>query len=100
VAARILASVVGLLALAEAVLVAAGMVSERDPEFERGTSPTWTVVLQETLGAITLLVLVVLAYQLPRVARGRRLGTALALLLSALVLGVFWWFSIVLERAS
>ena len=99
-AARIIAGLIGLVALAEGAIVAIGMVKYRDPEFERGTSPTWTVVMQETVGAITLVTLAVLLMRLPQLGRGRRVAGILGLFLCALFLGAFWVYALALQRAS
>jgi L-asparagine transporter-like permease len=100
VVVRIIAGLIGFVALAEGAIVAIGMVKYRDPEFERGTSPTWTVVMQETAGAITLITLAVLLTRLPQFARRRRVGGTLGLSLWVLILGAVWVYALILQRAS
>jgi hypothetical protein len=95
-----IAVVLALIAAAQIVLVAVGMVSGSNPHFDKGTSPHQSVVTQEALGAVTLGVLVLLLSQLPSLAKGRRLALAAMLWLGSLGLMAAWLLALGVERAS
>jgi hypothetical protein len=75
-------------AAALAVYVGVGMSLNADPEFEKGVSPTSTVITQEVLGAIAIAVLVLTLYCVTRAWRGNDAGPLLILFPVGLVLAV------------
>jgi hypothetical protein len=94
------ASLVGLVATTVGALVVAGMVSGADPQFERGRSPTSSVITQEVAGVLTLTALLAVLVRVPALARGQRVVSTLARLLLALLLGGAWLLTFAAERAS
>ena len=91
---------IAVLIVAAATAVVLGMIAGADPEFDRGRSPTWTVIAQEAVGALTLLILGTTALELPSVARGKG-WRQLALLTCLSAVSLFaWWIFLLLERAS
>jgi hypothetical protein len=69
-----------------------------NPEFDRGRSPTSSVVAQELIGL--LFAAGASAVELARVLRGKA-GTRLPrLLISVVLLAVVWWIAYAFERAS
>lgn len=99
-ARRLSVGVIAVLLAAATAAVVLGMIAGADPEFDRGRSPTWTVIGQEAVGALTLLVLGTTALELTSVARGKGWRQlALFMFLSAASLFA-WWVFLLLERAS
>jgi hypothetical protein len=96
-----IAATAGLAVTAIGVVVAAGMVTNADPDFERGRSPIWTVIVQEAVGAATLVVLALTLRELLGVIRGGSSGRrALMLFPVALGLAAVWWVALLAQRAS
>jgi hypothetical protein len=76
-----------------AALVIYGMAIGANPEFDRGRSPTSSVVAQELIGLLTLFAAGASAVELARVLRGKA-GTRLPrLLISVVLLAVVWWIA-------
>lgn len=97
---KLTVGVIGLIVAAVAAYVAVGMIRGANPNFSRGRSPTWSVVVQELAGAMTLAALAITASGLVDVARGKHARRTLILLLVGLVLAFVWWFALFVERAS
>jgi len=87
------------LLLVGGAVVVLGMAAGLDPEFDKGRSPIKLVVLQEALGAMTLLTLAATARRLPAFAREER-GFPAGLLGAAILLALTWLVAYALERAS
>ena len=94
------AAVIGIVVVAIAVFVVVWMVRGADPNFSKGRSPTSSVIIQEVVGAMTLVALFGVVVGCVSVARGNHLRRLLIPLSIALVLFVGWWFSYLAERAS
>ena len=75
--------------------VVAGMVDGAPRTFDRGTSSVGSVVLQEALGGVTVLCLLATL-----VFAARRLPRAIPTFSVGALIGVFWLFAWVSERAS
>ena len=81
-------------------LVIYGMVVGAAPNFDRGRSPTSSVVTQEIVGLLTLIALGTSVFELIAVARGKGASHLLRLLLATVVLAVVWLLAYAFERAS
>ena len=75
--------------------VVAGMVDGAPRTFDRGTSSVKSVVLQEALGGVTVLCLLVTL-----VFAVRRLPKAITMFSAGVVMGVIWLVAFLSERAS
>ncbi|MBA3733707.1 MAG: hypothetical protein H0W90_00690 [Actinobacteria bacterium] len=90
----------GLLIAVVTVIVAVGMIDGANPQFSRGRSPTWSVVVQETLGIVTLAALGSTAVALVALARRRRARRFFIFLPLSLALAFGWWVALFVERVS
>jgi hypothetical protein len=97
---KVALGVIALAVAAVAWVVIVGMVRGANPEFSRGCSSTSSVVVQETVGVLTLATLAAAALGLVAVARGQPSGRLLVMLPIGLLLAVVWWFALAVERAS
>jgi len=75
--------------------VVAGMVDGAPRTFDRGTSSVKSVVVQEALGGVTVLCLLVAL-----VFAVRRLPKAITMFSAGVVMGVIWLVAFLSERAS
>jgi hypothetical protein len=91
---------IGIVVVAIAAVVVAGMVKGADPQFSKGRSSTASVVTQEVVGAVALVALFGTVIGCVSVARGNRLRRLLLPLSVGLVLAVFWLVTYAAERAS
>ena len=91
---------IGLVTVAVATYVVIGMVDGVNPQFSRGRSSTFSVVVQESIGVLAVATLGAAASRLIAVARGKYPGRLFILLPVGLVLAVVWWFALAVERAS
>lgn len=97
---RLIATVISILVAAVAALVLVGMIDGADPNFSKGRSSTWSVIIQEVVGGFALLALGVAIIGCIAVARGKRVGLPLITLVIAFVLVVVWLFTYAGERTS
>ena len=88
------------LLVAVGVLVIYGMAIGANPDFDRGRSPTSSVVAQELIGVLTVLAVGATAVELIRVVRGKTARPLPRLLLAVVLLAVVWWIAYAFERAS
>ena len=99
-ARKLLIALSALLLVAAAVLVIHGMATGANPEFDRGRSPTSSVVAQEVIGLLTLFAVGAGAVELVRVVRGKAVSHLPRLLLIVTLLALVWWIAYAFERAS
>ena len=97
---KLVAAGCGIVVVAIAVVVIAGMVSGADPNFSKGRSTTASVVTQEVLGAVTLVALFGAVIGCVRLARGGDVRLSLIPFSIGLLLAFFWFVSYIAERAS
>jgi hypothetical protein len=90
----------GAVAAALAVCVGIGMSQNADPHFEKGVSPTSTVITQEVIGAVAIAVLTLTLYRVVRAWRGKDARSLLILFPAGLVLVLAWGFALLVQRAS
>jgi hypothetical protein len=100
VARRVAAGVVVVIAAALGLYVAVGMAENSDRQFSRGVSSTDSVVVQEVVGALTLVALVLSVHQAARLWRGKDARALMILFPIGLVLTVGWSFALLVQRAS
>ena len=91
---------IGLVPIAVTTFVVIGMIGGVNPEFSRGRSSTFSVVVQEIFGAVAVAMLGMVGHRLVGVARGKPPGRMLMPLLAGLVLAAVWLFALAAERAS
>ena len=94
------AAMIGIVVAAIAVLGVVGMVRGADPNFSKGRSTTASVITQEGVGAMALVVLLGAVIGCVSVARGNNVRRLLIPLSIGLVLFAGWLFAAAAERAS
>ena len=93
-------AVSAVLLVAVGLLVIYGMAIGANPDFDRGRSPTSSVVAQEVIGLLTLIAVGATAVELVRAIRGKAFSRLPRLLLAVVLLAVVWWIAYAFERAS